>query len=423
MSTPWTQLRKKIRAKHSKGKNMAIKILRNYSLQDVVNNGHDLLQMAHDVFDSAHKILEKPTTWNIAKESMKIAQVLLTREIPGASDYFWGGWDTVFPTEMSLILLELLRDHEFRTIKTSDKTSMVRIVDIDGCEFGWIAEEGKMGADDIWCREEDTNKAKSIICELLWKKFGDKPLLVRKARGKDFEGKIELEIDDKIPPLRSKKAENMAEYLKRCFAAGVNRSQLYYGPPGTGKSTLVRMVAHLLNLRTLRIRVEDIADLDSSLVHEIIQIFKPDSIIMDDLDRAPMIHHLLEMMDDLKRTVKLLAATVNDKSELGDAMLRPGRFDELHEFKHLEEEVIRAELGPENNHLYDGVKHWPIVYVQELVIRRKFMNETDAVASMKELQARVKELDKYGLWATSDDVADGSIDVDMDDDEDEDDDD
>lgn len=421
MSKPWTS-RRKLKAK-SKVDRMAIKILRNYSIQDVINNGHDLLQMAHDVFDSAHKIIEKPTTWNIAKESMKIAQVLLTREIPGASDYFWGGWDTVFPTEMSLVILDLLRDHEFRTIKMSDKTSMVRIVEIDECEFGWIAEEGKMGADDIWCRSEETNRARGIICELLWKKYGDKPLLVRKARGKDFEGKIELEVDNKIPPLRSKKAESMAEYLRRCFEAGVNRSQLYYGPPGTGKSTLVRMVAHLLNLRTLRIRVEDIADLDSSLVHEIIQIFKPDSIIMDDLDRAPMIHHLLEMMDDLKRTVKLLAATVNDKSELGDAMLRPGRFDELHEFKHLEEEVIRAELGPENNHLYEQVKFWPIVYVQELVIRRKFMDEQDAIASMKELQARVKELDKYGLWATAEDEPDdGSIDVEIDDDDDEDDD-
>ncbi len=420
MSKPWGS-RRKLRAK-SKVDRMAIKILRNYSIQDVINNGHDLLQMAHDVFDSAHKIIEKPTTWNIAKESMKIAQVLLTREIPGASDYFWGGWDTVFPTEMSLVILDLLRDHEFRTIKTSDKTSAVRIVEIDECEFGWISEEGKMGADDIWCRSDETNKARAIICELLWKKYGDKPLLVRKARGKDFEGKIELEVDNKIPPLRSKKAESMAEYLSRCFAAGVNRSQLYYGPPGTGKSTLVRMVAHLLNLRTLRIRVEDIADLDSSLVHEIIQIFKPDSIIMDDLDRAPMIHHLLEMMDDLKRTVKLLAATVNDKSELGDAMLRPGRFDELHEFKHLEEEVIRAELGPENDHLYDQVKFWPIVYVQELVIRRKFMDENDAIASMKELQARVKELDKYGLWATADEEPDdGSIDVEIDDDDEDDD--
>lgn len=403
---------------------MAIKILRNYSVQDVINNGHDLLQMAHDVFDSAHKILEKPTTWNIAKESMKIAQVILTREIPGASDYFWGGWDTVFPTEMSLVLLDLLRDHEFRTIKTSDKTATVRIVDIDGCEFGWIAEEGKMGADDIWCRSEATNQARTIICDLLWKKYGDKPLLVRRARGnKDYEGKIELEIDNKIPPLKSQKATDMAKYLERCFAAGVTRSQLYYGAPGTGKSTLVRMVAHLLGLRTLRIRVEDIGDLDNSLVHEIITIFKPDSIILDDLDRAPMIHHLLEMMDDVKHTVKLLAATVNDKSELGDAMLRPGRFDELIEFKHLEPEVIKAELGADNVHLFDEVKHWPIVYIQELVIRRKFMEEKDAIASMKELQARVMELDKYGLWSSSDEEAsgDGSVDVDLDDDDEDDD--
>jgi hypothetical protein len=413
MSDPWDQ--RKLRTT-PKARRMAIKILKNYNIQDIISNGHELLQMAHDVFDSAHKIVEKPTIWNVAKESMKIAQVLLTREIPGASDYFWNGWDTVFPTEMSLVVLDLLRDYEFRTVKISDKTTIVRIVEVNGCEFGWIAEEDKMGTDDIWCRSGETNKARSIICELLWKKYGDKPLLVRRARGnKDFKGKIELEVDDKIPPLRSKKAEKMARYLKRCFDAGVTRSQLYYGPPGTGKSTLVRMVANLLNLRTLRIRVEDIGDFDNSLVHEIIQIFKPDSVILDDLDRSTMISHLLEMMDDMKRTVKLLAATVNDKSELGDGMLRPGRFDEFHEFKHLEEEIIRAELGPENAHLYEQVKFWPIVYVQELVIRRKFMDEEDVIASMKELQARIKELDKYGLWvAASEELDGGSIDDDED---------
>lgn len=382
---------------------MSLKVLKNYNLQDIINNGHDLLQMAHDIFDSIHKVVEKPTVWNLCKESMKVAQVVLTREMPSANDYFWGGWDTVFPSEMSFVLLDLLRDHDYRSVKTSDKTSTVRIVTIEETEFGWITEEGKMGSDDVWCRQENSGKAKQIICELLWKKFGDKPLLVRRARGnKDFEGKIELEIDDKIPPLKSQKAEEMSEYLKRCFSAGVTRSQLYYGPPGTGKSTLVRMVAHLLSLRTLRIRVEDIGDLDNSLVHEIISIFKPDAIILDDLDRAPMVHHLLEMMDDLKRTVKLLAATVNDRSELGDAMLRPGRFDELIEFKYLEPEIVKSELGPENEHLFDQVKKWPIVYVQELVIRRKFMDEKDAVASMRELQKRVGELDKYSALNDSD---------------------
>jgi SpoVK/Ycf46/Vps4 family AAA+-type ATPase len=105
---------------------------------------------------------------------------------------------------------------------------------------------------------------------------------------------------------------------------------------------------------------------------------------------------MLEMMDDLKRNVKLLAATANNKSDLSDAMLRPGRFDELIEFRHLEPEIIKEELGPENVHLYGKVKKWPIVYIQELVTRRRFMSEKDAMASLSELQKRVDALKKYG---------------------------
>lgn len=399
---------------------MSIKFLKDYSLKDVLNNGHDILQMAHDVFDSVHKIVEKPRPMNIAKESMKIAQVLLTREMPNSQDYFWNEWDTVMPSEMSFVVLDLLKSYRYRVVKTADKTSSVRVSNVDGVDFGWVSQEGKAGAEDVWCREGTLVEARAKVCELLWKKYGDKPLLVRKEKDtKDYTNKIALEVDDKIPPLRSQKAGDMSRYLKRCFDAGVSRSQLYYGPPGTGKSTLVRAVAHELGLRTVRVRVEDIGDMDNSLIHEIITIFKPDAIIFDDIDRAPIIHHMLEMMDDLKRNIKLLAATANNKNELGDAMLRPGRFDELIEFRYLEREIIERELGPDNVHLYDKVCKWPIVYIQELVTRRRFMDEAEAIASLTELQKRVDALKKYGGDEDDDDEPstllneDGSIDIDL----------
>jgi len=41
------------------------------------------------------------------------------------------------------------------------------------------------------------------------------------------------------------------------------------------------------------------------------------------------------------------------------------------------------------------VKDWPIAFIQEYVKRRKFMTQSEAEESIRELAMRVKRLDKY----------------------------
>ena len=118
-------------------------------------------------------------------------------------------------------------------------------------------------------------------------------------------------------------------------------------------------------------------------------------MILDDFDRSDMQAKLLETLEFFQQHVKLVIATVNNKNHLDEAILRPGRFDELLQIKQMDDDVVRAVLGDEHAFAYDTVKDWPIAFIQEYVKRLRFMNPEEAAASVKELAQRVKRLKKY----------------------------
>jgi hypothetical protein len=148
-------------------------------------------------------------------------------------------------------------------------------------------------------------------------------------------------------------------------------------------------------MKSFRIRVEDISHIDTTSVYEAINIFEPDAVILDDFDRASSQSSLLETLEYFQRHVKLVIATVNNKKRLDDAILRPGRFDELVNVKTLDDDAINAVLGNEYKDSFELVKTWPIAFIQEYVKRRRFMNPVEAESSVKELAHRVKQLASY----------------------------
>jgi ATPase family associated with various cellular activities (AAA) len=365
--------------------------------REYIDNLSEITRLGHEVFECIQRLEQKPTAISFIKEGLKLSNILLTKEID-ADEYFYKRWNSPFPCELNEFIIGLLREFPVRTIKVTEKNRTIKIADVHGEEIGWIHDTSDGLCDGLYVKIDRMVEGRAVIKKVMWDHFGDKSILLR--RNKSFGGtsrrdRVTLEVDDQIPPLKSETAHSMAKYLKRCIGANVSRSLLFYGPPGTGKSTMVRCVTDSLKMRTLRIRVEDISDFENSLIFEVVDIFKPDAIIMDDLDRAGMMHHLLEMMEFFQRHVKLIMATVNDKNELGEAMLRPGRFDELIEVKYLDDGVILTTLGEANTHLFDLVKKWPIKYIEELVTRRRFMDEEEAVASLTELQKRVDRLKKF----------------------------
>ncbi len=374
------------------------------SFVDEVKNALNMTQvkkmfrLGADIFGAFQPFIEKPTYWNAGRAAMGVGKVLVD-DVEVWSDNFFDGdeWTEPYSRDFNLTILQVLASYPFTTMKTAEENSFIRLIDLEGSKVGWTYHSKLNTVDHVYVETDRLQQARDIIKRLLWEQFKGQPLVMRHNRkmiiGTD-EPRIIFEVDDAFHPLPSAKATEYAAYLKRCLDADVPRSVMLYGPPGTGKSTMARTLVENLGLRSFRIRVEDVSGLENSTLFEAITIFQPDAVILDDFDRAQSQAALLETLEFFQRHVKLVVATVNDKNNLDEALLRPGRFDELVLVDRMDEAVIKHMLG-EYADGYEDVKAWPIAFIQEYKRRRRFMDTAEAASSMAELAKRVKRLDRY----------------------------
>jgi AAA+ superfamily predicted ATPase len=352
-----------------------------------------------EVFTAVAPFLEKPNWWNGVKAAFAIGKVFVDEVELWSEDYFAGDeWNLPYSRDFNQTIIKVITGYPYETIRTSDENNIIRIVDVEGIKCGYIMNTKLSAIDNIYVETARLQDARNVIKRLLWEQFKDAILVMRQNKRlvlHDDESRVLFELDDAFHSMPSRRASNYAAYLKRCIDANVSRSVMLYGPPGTGKSTMARTIVTELKMRSFRIRVEDVAGLESSTLFEAISIFEPDAIILDDFDRAHAQAQLLETLEFFQRHVKLVIATVNDRNSLDEAILRPGRFDELLLINEMEPEVIEAVLGPELKDAMKSVKDWPIAFIQEYVKRRRFMSAEEAEASTKELADRVKRLEKY----------------------------
>ena len=307
--------------------------------------------------------------------------------------------------------MRALHGKPYKIIRTSDESILIHTIHIDDVKFGYILNTKSDRVDRIYVKGDKISKAKEIIKTELWKMMKDSNIILRttKTVPGSYDGAlVSLEVDDGFNPMPSKRADEYSLYLKKCIDAGVTRSVMLYGPPGTGKSTMARTIVNNLGLKSFRIRVEDFGRIETSTIFEAINIFEPDAVILDDFDRTSEQNTLLEILEFFQRHVKLVISTVNNKDRLDEAILRPGRFDELVQIKQMDEDVVRLILGNEHEGDFQLLKDWPIAFIQEYVKRLRFMNPNEARESVKELAKRVKKLSSY-----NEDEDDNNTDVDM----------
>jgi adenylate kinase family enzyme len=353
-------------------------------------------RVGSDIFSAAHPFIEKPTTLNAVKSLFFIGKVIVDDMEVWPDDYFGDEWEPPYPEDFNKIILKAVSKKPYKVIKTSDESLSVHMVQLDGnVRLGYVINTKNDYIDKLFVETKHLERARRIIKNDLWALLKDDNIVLRRAGKHKNEDGVSLEADDDFISMPSKRAHEYSMYLKKCIDAGVSRSVLLYGPPGTGKSTMARTIVSSLGLRSFRIRVEDVGYIETSTLFESINIFEPDAVIIDDFDRSTEQSAMLEILEYFQRHVKLVVATVNNRNRLDEAILRPGRFDELLHVKQMDDDVVKAVLGDDHASSFDIVKDWPIAFIQEFVKRRRFMSTEEAEASVKELAHRVKRLKQF----------------------------
>lgn len=372
-------------------------------------NVKKLFRLGSEVFSAAQPFMEKQTPYNAIRAILAIGKVAVD-QIEIWPEVYFSEWDILYPPDFTNVVMSAIANKPKRQIKTHNEMISIHIVSLaPGVDVGYVSNTKNSFVDKIFVTEGRSIEAREIIKKDLWSLLKDDNIVIRKrnTRTLNIDGSIDdavrLEKDDDFISMASKRSKDYSEYLKKFMNAGVSRSVMLYGPPGTGKSTLARTIVTQLGLKSFRIRVEDIGEIETQTLFEAIDIFQPDVVIIDDFDRSHDQTAMLEILEYFQRHVKIVISTVNKRNRIDEAILRPGRFDELVYINQMDEDVVKTILGEDNMDAFDIVKDWPVAFIQEFIKRRRFMTKDEAESSIKELAERVVRLSKYDESDSSND--------------------
>ncbi len=251
-------------------------------------------------------------------------------------------------------------------------------------EIGWVARNGEltMGPYYRTSRKQETFAA---LGEHLWKNAGGRHL--------SYDGtSLLLDRMTGDSALATIQMDAMLNQVQRYLKAEVNRSYLLTGAPGTGKSVAIRWLTGVLGMRSIRVNVGALNETASVVgsLQMMLDIFRPDVLILDDLDRVEVDAEVLTFLEVSRKLCRLVIASANHPDALSGAALRPGRLDELIAFTKLDLPVIRKLLGPFED-LAEQVADLPAAYVSEFANRCKVLGREEALSGLAELKKRAEE--------------------------------
>lgn len=309
------------------------------------------------------------------------------------SNYFLrDGWKVFGFQELNLLITQVTTNYFKDKLENINKVGGINnsdfIVHLDSeNKYGW---NGTLDHIESCHYTGNLNKIHSLIAEKIWE---DRNYLCISSFKKGWYDYFTIDAenlhDNYIVGGNTKKYHQYVEGFRK---KGLGRSIIFYGVPGSGKSSIVKGLSHLLGMRALRIN--QLSSIRNSALVELINIFNPDAILLEDIDHLYSydLSTLLEKIESFNAANKFIFATANEVGKINDALLRPGRFDELVEITK-DEESLRQEI--DDPEVYEAVKDYPIAFVME-VKKRISISGKEAVLNggMDDIVKRIEKMSK-----------------------------
>ena len=172
----------------------------------------------------------------------------------------------------------------------------------------------------------------SVVYKMFWDMYDNKIFLTSK-RDK-MHGPIrgfKFELENVF--LNQEEMDRIGREIATCATKGISRSYLLVGDPGLGKTTRCFAACQQFCPRVLKVDSSAVDYLNIGDLEKHVLNFRPDAIILDDIDRAPSdkTNYFLFTLENLKKTFPniVLFATANHFNRLDKAVVRPGRFDRV----------------------------------------------------------------------------------------------
>lgn len=282
---------------------------------------------------------------------------------------------------------------------------------LDGVEFGWAVsdvpragrrrsrnrfrDDGESRVAGAWVREDQEDLAAlRVLGRCVWKHLSSMRMLARNVRSEGLA--VVPEPEKEVLP--SKTGQQLYDVkLRRALEKGIHRSVFLIGDPGVGKSCMLRYVASLHGGLQLRFKLADMHDLGGSEIAGIVEVLRPDVLLIDDFDRfvanpggkrdnSPKATGMLDPLEEINDLVPLFMVSANFNEGITKALLRPGRFDEIVVMDGLEPELYAKMLPGAPDKFVKAVQrsNMPMSHVFELR-KRAEASGWDWVAARKEL--------------------------------------
>ncbi len=176
---------------------------------------------------------------------------------------------------------------------------------------------------------------RSVVADLVYQREGGADLELSVQRDENGYQVYQLASigvpDEYVGP----ELDRIVHRIERFRAHGIGRKVLLHGAPGGGKTSLARSLARRIGSgRALRIEGDALSSTGPGFVTRFLRLLRPEAVLFDDMDRssettAELLHYL-EGASEAWFGRCIVLGTANAIEALDPALLRPGRFDEVH---------------------------------------------------------------------------------------------